>query len=108
MEASGYLLVGFIFSICPALFPVLIVWSMLNRGTKNGLCVPEVGMIMTYFMGRLIGRLMRGDVTLGHGDRECGWHCAICSDLKGTSSPRHFTDIFQKAVEVTKPMMSTG
>lgn len=62
MEASGHLLVGFIFSICPAVFPILIVWSV---DTKNGLCVPETGIIRIYLVGRLIGWLMRDHVTLG-------------------------------------------
>lgn len=54
---------GFI-SICPAVFPILSVWSVL-RSTKKSLCDPKVETIRTFLVGRLINWLMRDKVTLG-------------------------------------------
>ena len=58
------LLVGFIYSICPVVFPILSVWSVL-RSTKNSLCDPEVEITRTFLVSRLINWLMRDHVTLG-------------------------------------------
>lgn len=62
---------GFISSVCPVVFPILSVWSVL-RSTKKSLCDPKVETTRTFLVGRLINWLMRDNVTLGQGRQAVG------------------------------------